>query len=64
MLIKAVNKLTKKEEKEAAAAAAAAAAAPTTKVCPECLSEVPVKAKRCKFCTSVLPEEKVDTAKA
>ena len=27
---------------------------PTTKECPECLSEVPVLAKRCKFCTSPL----------
>lgn len=25
---------------------------PTTKKCPECLSEVPVKARRCAFCTS------------
>jgi large conductance mechanosensitive channel len=27
---------------------------PTTKKCPECLSEVPIGAKRCAFCTSVL----------
>ncbi len=25
---------------------------PTTKKCPECLSEVPIPAKRCAFCTS------------
>ena len=25
---------------------------PTTKKCPECLSEIPIDAKRCKFCTS------------
>jgi large conductance mechanosensitive channel len=30
---------------------AAAPAAPTTKVCPECLSEIPLAAKRCSFCT-------------
>ncbi len=30
-------------------------AAPTTKVCPECLSEIPLAARRCAFCTSVLP---------
>jgi large conductance mechanosensitive channel len=30
---------------------------PTTKECPECLSEVPVMAKRCKFCTSPLKVE-------
>ena len=27
---------------------------PTTKKCPECLSEVPVAARRCAFCTSSL----------
>jgi large conductance mechanosensitive channel len=26
---------------------------PTTKKCPECLSEIPIAAKRCAFCTSV-----------
>lgn len=29
---------------------------PTTKKCPECLSEVPKDATRCKFCTSKLKE--------
>jgi large conductance mechanosensitive channel len=28
---------------------------PTTKKCPECLSEIPLAAKRCAFCTSPLP---------
>jgi large conductance mechanosensitive channel len=27
---------------------------PTTKRCPECLSEVPVAARRCAFCTSAI----------
>ncbi len=27
---------------------------PTEKKCPECLSEIPIKATRCKFCTSRL----------
>ncbi len=27
---------------------------PTTRKCPECLSEVPLAAKRCAYCTSVL----------
>ena len=27
---------------------------PTTKKCPECLSAVPIAARRCAFCTSVL----------
>jgi large conductance mechanosensitive channel len=26
---------------------------PTTRKCPECLSEIPVQAKRCRFCTAV-----------
>ena len=29
---------------------------PTTKKCPECLSEIPLEAKRCAFCTSKLGE--------
>lgn len=28
---------------------------PTTRQCPECLSEIPIKATRCAFCTSVQP---------
>ncbi|HEX8227094.1 MAG TPA: large conductance mechanosensitive channel protein MscL [Candidatus Saccharimonadales bacterium] len=27
---------------------------PTTRKCPECLSEIPVKATRCMFCTSII----------
>jgi large conductance mechanosensitive channel len=27
---------------------------PTTKKCPECLSDVPIAARRCAFCTSVI----------
>jgi len=27
---------------------------PTTKTCPECQSEIPLLAKRCKFCASVV----------
>jgi large conductance mechanosensitive channel len=29
-------------------------ASPTIKRCPECLSEIPLEAKRCAFCTSAL----------
>jgi large conductance mechanosensitive channel len=32
-----------------------APAAPTTKKCPECLSDVPIAAKRCAFCSAALP---------
>jgi large conductance mechanosensitive channel len=31
-----------------------ATVSPTTKQCPECLSIIPIKAKRCAFCTSKL----------
>ena len=31
------------------------AAAPTTKECPECLSKIPLGAKRCAHCTAALP---------
>ncbi len=36
-------------------AAKAAKAAPTTRPCPECLSNIPIAAKRCSFCTSPVP---------
>jgi large conductance mechanosensitive channel len=29
-------------------------AAPTTKKCPECLSEIPIEARRCSHCTQVV----------
>jgi large conductance mechanosensitive channel len=42
MVIKAMNKLkTEEPPKE-----------PNTKACPECLSDIPIAAKRCKFCAS------------
>lgn len=42
MVIKAMNKMKTEEP----------AAAPNTKACPECLSDVPIEARRCKFCAS------------
>jgi large conductance mechanosensitive channel len=33
-----------------------AAPDPTTKKCPECLSDIPIAARRCAFCTSPLTE--------
>lgn len=36
---------------------APAPADPTTKKCPECLSEIPIAARRCAFCTATLPAE-------
>ncbi len=46
MIIKNLNALKRKEE--------APPEAPTTKACPHCLSEIPIKATRCGFCTSEL----------
>lgn len=49
-IIKAMNKassMTKKEEEEEE---------PTTKECPFCLQEIPIKATRCPHCTSELNE--------
>ena len=51
MLVKAINvlneKLSRKEE---------VLEEPTTKKCPYCLSEIPIKASRCGHCTSMLEE--------
>lgn len=51
ILIKAINKLQERMTKEEAVAEAAE---PTTKTCPYCCSEIPVKACRCPHCTSEL----------
>jgi len=45
-------------------AAKAAAAPPTTRNCPECLSAIPIGAKRCSFCTSVVAPVPATPAKA
>jgi large conductance mechanosensitive channel len=44
LIVKSVNKLQRP----------APVAAPTTKPCPECTTEIPLAAKRCPACTSVL----------
>lgn len=46
MVIKGMNSLKKAEEE--------VPAAPNTKECPECLSEIPIAARRCKYCASEL----------
>jgi len=43
LIVRAVKSLHKEE--------AAAPAPVTTKTCPECLSEIPLEARRCAFCT-------------
>ena len=37
-----------------------APAAPATKICPYCMSEIPIAATRCAYCTSELPAEDTD----
>lgn len=49
LLVKGINALRRKKEDPDAAKAE-----PTEKECPYCLSKVPVKATRCKHCTSQL----------
>jgi len=44
-----VNTLISKTKKEAPTD-------PTNKKCPECLSEIPIGAKRCAYCTAQLPK--------
>lgn len=46
MVVKAMNTMKKKEP--------VAAPAPTEKQCPECMMVIPISAKRCGHCTSVL----------
>ena len=46
MVIKGMNSLKKAEEE--------APAEPTSKECPECLSEIPIAAKRCKYCATAV----------
>ena len=45
LLVRAVQRMQAEEEEEAAPEA------PTTKTCPECLSEIPIDARRCAYCT-------------
>lgn len=47
LAVRALGKLQRNEP--------SSAPAPTTRPCPECLEQVPLLARRCKFCTSALP---------
>ena len=51
VLLKGINALMSIGKKPAAPAA------PTTKKCPYCLSEIPIKATRCPHCTSELDKK-------
>ena len=44
LIVRSINKLKREEE--------APPEEPTTKKCPHCLSEIPIHASRCAFCTS------------
>jgi large conductance mechanosensitive channel len=46
-IIMPLNKLSARMSKKSASA-------PTTKKCPECLSDIPIPAKRCAHCTTLL----------
>ena len=48
LLIRAVQRM------QALKGAEPAPEAPTTKKCPECLSEIPIEARRCAYCTTQL----------
>jgi large conductance mechanosensitive channel len=47
LIVKPVNALISRSRREPSPD-------PTTKKCPECLSEIPLEARRCSFCTVVL----------
>ena len=49
-VVKPVNMLIARRHKEPAPEPAE-----TTRACPECLSEIPKEARRCKFCTAEVP---------
>ena len=49
MLIRGMNALRRRQE------APATIAAPTTRDCPECLMSIPIGAKRCGHCSTILP---------
>ena len=48
VVIRAMNRVKRATEEPAAPAS------PTTKDCPECLSAIPLKARRCAFCTATV----------
>lgn len=48
MVVKQLNRLRRKKEDAPKPVA--------SKTCPECLSDIPIAAKRCKFCTSPVEE--------
>jgi large conductance mechanosensitive channel len=50
LVVRGVNRMQEAAKKKEEPAPAE----PTTKQCPECLSEIPIAARRCAFCTTLL----------
>jgi large conductance mechanosensitive channel len=48
LIVRPINSLIARSRKQPPAD-------PTTRKCPECLSEIPIEAHRCKFCSSQVP---------
>jgi large conductance mechanosensitive channel len=48
LIVRPINSLIARSRKQPPAD-------PTTRKCPECLSEIPLEARRCKFCTAQVP---------
>ncbi len=46
MVVRLVERLRRQQDE---------APAPTERKCPECLSEIPIQARRCRFCTAAVP---------
>ena len=62
LIVKAMNKMTD-ISKGLVKKKGEPAPEPTTKKCPYCLSEIPIKATKCPHCTSDVPEEPVEEKK-
>ena len=56
--VKVMNNLASRTEK--LAEEGGRHGAPATKICPYCMSEIPIAATRCAYCTSELPAEDTD----
>ena len=53
-VVRPIAQMSARQKAKEAAAASAAPAVPTTKECPFCFSQIPIKATRCPNCTSEL----------